>query len=112
MPCGRFGGACAPFAPPWVRHWEITNRVSNKDIPISSTLTNQVTISIISNRQPVSQKVNSKLHVDAHGSLSRKRFSIQDMLHNVIKGTDQLFFQQQQPLRNIYHIIIYLSLIP
>ena len=22
MPCGRFGGACAPFAPPpWVRHW-------------------------------------------------------------------------------------------
>ena len=20
MPCGRFGGACAPFAPPWVRH--------------------------------------------------------------------------------------------
>ena len=20
MPCGRIGGACAPFAPPWVRH--------------------------------------------------------------------------------------------
>ena len=20
MLCGRFGGACAPFAPPWVRH--------------------------------------------------------------------------------------------
>ena len=23
MPCGRFGGACAPFAPPWVRHCPI-----------------------------------------------------------------------------------------
>ena len=37
MPCGHFGGACAPFAPPWVRHcigsyWGIVKRQSAQKV--------------------------------------------------------------------------------